>query len=1101
MRIIFGFIMLFILSGCNQKSETAEKENKAPQYKLFTLKTPDETGIRFTNTITDKEEVNRLTYEYYYNGGGVAVGDINNDGLDDLYFTGNMVEDKLYLNKGNLQFEDITAKSGIDGLSGWHTGVVMTDINQDGLTDIYVCRSGWFENPDERRNLLYINNGDLTFSEQAARFGLNDPSHSVQAAFFDYDRDGDLDMYLATHALQHDNFNDDAGRNALLKNAGIYGDRLFRNDNGHFTNVTAEAGIQALGFGHGIAIGDLNGDDWPDILVSRDFDDPDLMYINHGDGTFSDQIKSMTNHTSYFSMGNDISDFNNDGLPDFIVLDMTPDDHYRAKTNMASMNPEQFKKLASIGFHKQYMVNTLQLNNGNGFYSDIAQMSGVSKTDWSWSALFADLDNDGFKDLYITNGVKKDVLNNDNTTRGREKIQSLGRMLSFLEILDIMPANTIQNRVYQNDGHLKFIDNRPDWGLDQKVNSNGCVIADLDNDGDLDIVVNNVDRTAYLYENQTAGYKPFHFLDIVLKGPANNLDAIGATVTIEHGSQLQTLTCYPTRGYLSSAGKRLHFGLGENPDIDRLTVKWPDGMVTVLENVKPDQLLELDYNTLDKYPGTPENKIKPLFAKDELSGIQFRHKESDYNDFEKEILLPHKYSQNGPFASVADVNNDGLEDVFIGGAAGQAGTLFLQDENGHFNKKNTPAFDSDKAYEDMGSLFFDADGDGDPDLYVVSGSNEFPENSKMYRDRLYFNDGNGNFKRNKAALPQITGSGQVVISADFDMDGDSDLFVGGRIVPGKYPFAPKSYLLENNGGIFNDITASIAPGLEFAGLVTDAVFTDMDADNDPDLIITGEWMPITVFENHNGRFVNITDKAGLENSNGWWYSIRMGDFDKDGDMDFIAGNLGLNAKFKASQEIPFHVFCHDFDQNGTLDIVLGNQKGNHLLPVRGKECSSEQMPFIKEKFPTYDAFAEADLASIYGAENLAQALHLEAKMFESVYAENTGNGQFKLHPLPLEAQFSQVQAIQFFDFNTDGNLDVLLAGNQFETEVETVPYDASIGCLLLGDGKGNFKPLPWPQSGAFMPGNVKDVQWIKTKNGYKLLVMNNDGVVEVFERY
>lgn len=1097
---LIAVLVSLIFSACSdqekgqQPSESIESTDKP----VFSLLSQKHTGVGFNNLITDTDEMNRIIYEYFYNGGGVAAGDINNDGLVDLYFTGNMVDDKLYLNKGNLQFEDITSKSGIETLSGWRTGVNMVDINHDGFQDIYICRSGWFENADQRRNLLYINNGDLTFTEQAAQFGLDDPGNSVQAAFFDYDLDNDLDMYLSTHMTSKTSYSNQIERDKMISEGTLKGDRFYINEDGKYRDITENAGIASYGFGHGVSIGDINGDRYPDLFVARDFMESDYIYINNGDGTFTESIKEMTNRSSYFSMGSDIADFNNDGLMDLMVLDMTAADHFRSKTNMASMDVKQFSKMLQLGYHHQYMINTLQYNHGNGFFSEIAQLSGVAKTDWSWSTLFADLDNDGLKDLFITNGIKRDILNNDIIHEGKQQMQTLGRVLTDMEILKIAPMNRLSNYVFHNSGGLLFKPKMKEWGIDDEVNSNGAAYADLDNDGDLELIINNVDTRAYIYKNLTTENGNGNYISLSLEGPGNNSAAIGSRIEIETENGTQVNEIFSTRGYLSSVPAQAHFGLGKVVKTVDIRIIWPDKTVTQLDAEPPGKHLHISYKQAIKNPWTDNVTQSSLFTESlDANGMGFIHRETIYNDFQQEILLPHKYSQNGPFISHADINNDGLEDIYIGGAAGQSGKIYIQKNNNRFQELANPQIENDRSFEDLNSLFFDADSDGDMDLYVTSGSNEYPLNSSYYFDRLYINDGCGVFSRSYDGLPEHTISSQTVKAADIDNDGDLDLFVGGRIVPGQYPFPTNSHLLINEGGKFSENTHVLCPELLNAGMVTDALFSDYDGDHDADLIITGEWMPIRVFENENGHFHEKRD-IGFENTEGWWYTAQEIDLDNDGDMDYVFGNLGKNAKFKASEDIPFHVYSHDFDGNGNIDIVLSNQVDNRLLPVRGRECTSEQMPFIQDKYPTYEEFALADLGDMYGTEQLGTSLHYEAYTFKSQYAINDGKGNFVLHELPIEAQFSQIQAIAVYDFTGDGWMDLLIGGNQFETEVETPRYDASTGLLLKNSGDGTFTSIPVAESGFFIPGNVKDIELVKTENQTLIIVGNNNDEIQVF---
>ncbi len=1088
--------------GCTSTVENDEvvQPLQDSTYTLFNAVAASHSNITFTNTITEDVENNYFKYQYVYNGGGVAVGDFNNDALPDVYFTGNMVKDHLYLNKGALSFEDITASAIAEGNDGWHTGVTTADVNDDGWLDIYVCRSGKTNDPKQLANLLYLNNGDLTFTESAAKWGIADTNHSTQAAFFDYDRDGDLDLYVMNTPAEFDLAISPKEYYALFESRKNRSDRLYRNEGNRFEEVSYSAGINNHAFGLGLSVGDLNDDGWPDIYIANDYDEGDYMFINQQNGTFREEIKQRTKHISNFGMGTDIADFNNDGYLDIVELDMAFADHVRSKRNMASMSTEKFWGMVEQGKHFQYMVNTLQMNNGNNNFSEVAQLAGIAKTDWSWAPLFADFDNDGDKDLVITNGYKRDAKDRDFQNSLETAIKEKGQ-LTFEETMALMPSTKIRNYLFANNGDLTFKEQSEEWGFDKAINSNGVAYADFDNDGDLDLAINNIDEPASIYENKVN--KRQNYLRIKLIGIAGNKWAYGARVTIASGDEEQVQELQATRGFQSAVEPVLHFGLGQRTNVDLLTVQWPDGKITTMKGVQPNQLLNVDANGAT-HASNNASVARPFSFAPQNLGINYMHKENPYNDFAKEILLPHKQSANGPSISTGDVNGDGLDDFYIGGASGSAGALHVQTTNGTFTIAPNPTFEADKACEDLGSLLFDADGDGDLDLYVVSGGNEVAQNSKLLQDRLYFNNGHGQYKKSAGALPEMLSSGKKVIAGDYDNDGDLDLFVGGRIVPGNYPMPARSYLLQNDGGKFIDATKQEGPGLETPGLVTDAAFTDYDNDGDLDLFIIGEWMTLTLFNNELGdyryRYENITEHVKLNNTEGFWYSLLPGDFDNDGDIDFVAGNFGKNHKFKGSIDKPFNVYCGDFDGTGTNDIVLSSYQNGKNYPVRGRECSSEQMPFLQQKFPTYKEFAEADLVTLYTEEQLNNALHLEAKYFKSSFIRNNGDNTFTVEALPNAAQIAPVMGMVMFDINKDGHKDIIMAGNHFDAEVETVRHDAGIGMCLLGDGTGKFKPMSVMESGFYAPANVKDVQmvFVGVEKQPVILVANNNFVLQAF---
>ena len=1092
--LLFTLIILTI-SSCKTSSDkedllvdTVESKDQMG----FELLSATKTGIHFINSITETEDRNIFNFEYMYNGGGVAVGDINNDGLVDIYFTGNDVSDKLYLNKGDMVFEDITNTAfQHDMAGGWHTGVNFVDINADGYLDIYVGLSGITDDRSKMENLLFINNHDNTFSEKGEEYGVNCNKRTTHSAFFDYDNDGDLDLYILNHPKT--NIEDTITNEELMRivREGEDADVLLRNDNGNFTDVSSKAGIRNATFGLGIAASDINNDGHVDIYISSDFAHPDFLYMNNGDGTFTDELRHRTNHVPNFSMGNEIADFNNDGFLDIMTLDMASEDHIRSKKNMGGMNPTFFADVVAMGFHYQYMFNVLQLNNGNGTFSDIGHLAGVSKTDWSWAPLFADFDNDGYKDLFITNGYKRDLRDVDYQSEYYRKSEN-DQIGDLKNELDLIPATKIKNYMFKNNGNLIFKNVAADWGLDVPINSNGAAYADLDNDGDLDLILNNMDDVASIFENTLTGSSN-NYLRLKIDGYDKNMQAIGTKVTIYTEDGLQYQELHVSRGYISSVENTLHFGLGSIEIVDKIAVQWPDGTTLEQDNIKTNSVLNIKYADGAKRNLTAA-KTAPLFRDIADSLLKFKHNERSFDDFKTEILLPNKLSQSGPFITKGDVNGDDLDDIYISGPAGGTGKLYLQTAVG-FKEKSGPWL-KEKGREEMDAVFFDVDGDQDLDLYVVSGGNEYNYNSPLLIDLLYINDGKGNFTNESNRLPQIPVGGQCVITADYDNDGDLDLFIGGRQVPGLYPYPPNSYIFQNNNGQFSDVT-SMSPDLKNPGLITDAIFDDFDADGDLDLIVVGEWMPISFFQNNKGVFSNVTAVYNPNPEVGWWYSIEKGDFNKDGKMDFIVGNLGENNKFHPSKKYPLEIYCGDFDGNGTNDIVLAGYQDNICYPVRGRQCSSEQMPFIKDKFPTYDAFAKADLASIYGQDFLNNAMHYSATNFSSVVLLSE-NGGYKVDRLPVYCQLGPINRTLVDDYNKDGNLDILVVGNNFGVEVETIRYDGGRGVLLIGDGAGNFQQRSPVESGFFENNDCKDMVQLNFKDKTIVITVSNQAEAKTF---
>lgn len=1069
-KFLFALSIGIIFYSCE------EEQMVSSESAIFKKLSPSHSGVDFSNTLKENDSLNYFTYAYIYMGGGISAGDINNDGLIDLYFTGNMVPNKLYLNKGNLQFEDISEKAGVTGDSRWYTGTTMVDINNDGYLDIY-CSVGGKNGPKE--NQLFINNKDNTFTEKAKEYGIDNAGNSVQATFFDYDLDGDLDIYVANYPPTPFDAPNYYYRFKQFSPKPHETDRLFKKEGDQFIDATEESGLKTFGLSLSATVADLNKDGWPDLYVSNDFSTPDYMFMNNKDGTFSEVVKQSTKNTSFYGMGVDIADFNNDALPDILQVDMTSQINRRAKANMASMNPDLFWSTVNNGFHYQYMQNSLQLNNGNLLdtlpdFSNVSRIAGVSSTDWSWGPLFADLDNDGWKDIFISNGTRREINNRDFfkeiEKKGFHKDSTLQRTLRI-------PSEKIDNYALKNNGDLTFTRMNKAWGIEHKGFSNGSVYVDLDNDGDLEIVTNNIDDVASIFENTSA--ENSNYLTVALDGPDKNKFGLGTKIMVFQDGQSQYQELTLTRGFQSSVAPKIHFGLGKTVTVDSIQVVWPDQKEQVLRQVEVNQLVTLKYSDAQEVKSGPEEPVPKIFSteKDTEVIVEHLYEDNTYNDFLKEILLPHQTSRFGPNIAVGDLDNNGLDDLVVGGAYGFKTSMYRQYEDGFLLTDNS-TFEIDKISEDMGIHIFDAEGDGDNDIYIASGGNEYEPNAPALQDRLYLNDGKGNFTKSRDALPVMLTSSGRVHSHDYDKDGDLDLFVSGRLVPGNYPRPANSYLLENvsegNQVKFVNASPKIAPFLEEIGMVTDASWTDIDQDGWTDLVLTGEWMPITVLKNDGGYFKDITSEVGLEDSRGWWFSIKSGDFDKDGDTDFIVGNLGLNYKYKATEEETFDIYFNDFDNNNTGDIVLSYYNEGEKFPLRGRECSSQQMPVIKEKFKDYESFSQATLEDVYSEKTLENSLHYQVKSFASVYLENK-DGRFISHKLPNLAQLSAINQIIVEDFNKDGHLDALIAGNLHASEVETPRNDASNGLLLAGDGKGSFSPVLARESGFYAPGDVKDM--------------------------
>ncbi|WP_242206080.1 VCBS repeat-containing protein [Aestuariivivens insulae] len=1095
--IPYCFILMLIL-GCEESTNTQVEE------KLFTQILSEESGVDFINHIKESEDFHYYQYIYSYNGGGVAAADFNNDGLVDLFFTANTSQNKLYLNKGDFHFEDITEKAGIKDNNGFNMGISVADVNNDGYLDIYICRAGWFKEAEKLKNLLYINNGNLSFTEQAEIYGLADTSRTIAASFFDYDNDGDLDVYMSNAPTVTRDYKAILDLNEIAtseETIALKGsDKLYKNDGeGHFQEVSKEAGIiPDRGFGLNPQVGDLNNDGWLDVYVNNDFSMPDFAYINNGDGTFSDKKHEMFKHMSFYSMGGDIADINNDGLYDMMALDMNPEDYVRSKTTMSMTSIDKFWEMVNKGYHYQYMHNVLQLNNGNGTFSEIGNMAGIANTDWSWAPLLADFDLDGYNDIYITNGVYRDVIDKDTNKKILDIIRKKGKKptkAEYLEYTQMLPQQKMTNYFFKNNGDITFSDRTTEWAEMQPTFSNGAVYADFDNDGDLDVVVNNINEKASILKNNARELDKGSYLQFQFVGADKNKFGVGVTATLffEDGT-LQKKQLINTRGYLSSVSNKLHFGFSKTKTIKTIEMMWPDRKVQKFHNVKPNQLITVRYAEAALIQEESIKEEPKIFEK---TVFNYTHKDSVFDDFQIQLLLPHKLSQLGPGAAKADINNDGLDDLYLGGGYMQEGQFLMGMPSGKFKKETITDFSLDKTYEDIGAVFFDADNDGDQDLYVVSGSYEFAEGAQQLQDRLYLNKGYGNFRKCTDCLPDFYESGSVVDPADFDNDGDIDLFVGGRLIPGKYPHAPKSYILVNNKGKYTIKTQQLAPSLEYIGMVTDAHWVDMDADNDLDLVLTGEWMGIEVFENNKGILSQNKKYDYLSNKVGWWNKLLIKDIDGDGDKDIIAGNLGLNTKFHASEDKPFHIYTKDFDHNGTEDVFLAKHYKDRQVPVRGKSCTAQQMPVLKEKIKSYQEFANNDLQGILG-EGIKTALHYKANEFRSGIFLNRG-GEFIFEPFTYEVQRSPINSMLLDDFDNDGQADLLLAGNNYQVEIETTRNDAGVGAFLKGNGKGQFNYMPTYKTGFIANKNVRNMLQVSTTRGTAIIVINNNETHQLFD--
>ncbi|MFV8335388.1 VCBS repeat-containing protein [Flavobacterium sp. RSP29] len=1099
--VLLPLIILFF-SNCS-------KENSENKDALFSKLDASETGINFLNEVKNGADMNIFKYRNFYNGGGVAIGDINNDGLSDVYFTSNLGTNKLYLNKGNFKFEDISKKAGVEGTKTWSTGVVMIDLNADGLLDIYVCNAG-NSLGDQQKNELFINNGNNTFTEKADEYNLADTGITTHAAFFDYDKDGDLDVYILNNSfipvssLNYSNKRDLRDKDwdvaEILKGGG---DKLMRNDNGKFVDVSEASGIYGslIGFGLGVTVGDVNGDLYPDIYISNDFYERDYLYINNKNGTFTEQIQGWTSHISQSSMGADMADVNNDGKADIFVTDMLPEPDERLKTTTNFENYDLFTRKVNLDFYYQYMQNTLQINNGDNQFLEVANHAGVAKTDWSWGALLFDMDNDGYKDIYVCNGIYNDLTNQDFVdffaNEFMQKMVVTGKKEEIQTIISKMPSTPIPNYAFKNNKNLTFSNEAMKWGLDTPSFSNGAAYGDLDNDGDLDLIVNNVNMEAFVYRNNSEKNKNNHFIKVKLKGVGQNKFAVGSVVELFSGKEILRQELIPSRGFQSSIDYVMTFGIGTKK-IDSLQVIWPNGKFQMIKKVVNNTTVNLNIAAA-KLDYVPKNKVlKPLFS--EKKAPFLAHKENDYIDFDHEGLISKMLSQEGPALAVADINGDGNEDVYIGGAKGQAGKIYLNKGNGNFLITDQKDLDTDATFEDTAASFFDADNDGDIDLLVGSGGNEKSDQAN-YKNRLYLNNGKGVFVKSKTNIPTTNNNVSVIAPNDFDNDGDIDLFIGSRSVPGVYGIDPKHLLLENDGkGNFTNVTDKKAFKINSVGMITDAIWEDIDNDSKKDLILVGDWTAPMIFKNNGRRLVEF--KSNLTNFHGFWNAVSCVDLNNDGKKDLILGNKGTNTNYKATNTNPMKLFTNDFDNNGTIEQIATRSIEGRDLPINLKQELAKQIPSIKKKNLSYADYSKKTFQELFAKEVVDNSIQKTVNFQESVIAINKGNGKFEIKALPKEVQFSCVNTISTMDVNNDGILDLILGGNQYEFKPQFSRLDANYGSVLLGNKNGTFSWVPYSQSGFFIKGEVKQVRIIQDKNKtVSIIAVVNDNAPKIFRRH
>ena len=1119
MSIIKHHFFTIVFIAITQSVCFAQQQNAV---KIFSTLPASETGINFTNTISETPEMFLYRYENLYVGTGVSIGDINNDGLPDIYFNSTLGSNKLYLNLGNFKFKDITESAGVSDSVGIKTGVNMVDINNDGYLDIFICKSG-YKDPNLRKKVLYINNKNNSFTNRAAEYGLDDPSFTMQAYFFDYDRDGDKDVFFVDHPIDFSKTMTIPA--TIVKGQLVYvedtntvyvSDRLFENRNGKFVDVTKKAGLITHAFGLSASIADVNNDGWPDIYLANDFNKPDKLFINNGNGTFTDKLQSQIGHISFSAMGSDVSDINNDGLEDIFVVDMAVEDPVRQKQLFAvNQNYDKFQLLLKYGLYYQYPHNSLQLNNGNGTYSEIANYAGVAETEWSWAPLIADFDNDGWKDMYITNGLKRDMTDWDYKVFILDSVinsMNQGKSVDMNKWLQSMPQVPVKNYFYHNNGSLKFDNYKDLWSDAPGSFSSGAAYADLDNDGDLDLVTNNVDGVAFVLKNNIRELNPAsHYLRFrFYKSPGSFDEVYGTTVKLTNAKgQIQLQHYHPQHGFLSNMEHVLHFGTGEDTHITRAEITFPNQKKIILENVNTDQVLTLYESNAVSTTAATSAITKTIFKDITAQGnLKYTQAEDDFIDFKREPLIPYKCSRKGPYYAKADVNGDKLEDIYIGGAAGFEGKLMMQNANGSFTEKKQAVITADKKYEDMGALFFDADGDGDMDLYVVSGGAEFAPGDKLYQDRLYKNDGKGNFSAATNALPAEGFNGSCVTAFDYDGDGDLDLFIGGHVLPGKFPKPERSMLLQNNKAVFTDVTNQVAEALLSPGIVNQAVWADVDGDGKNELTISGEWMPMEIFGIENGRFVKKQNTVhitlpskkdttiSMDAFSGWWYNMKAEDIDKDGKMDFVFGNRGLNSNMKANINEPCTVYAKDFDNNGSYDAILGFYQWGKCYPLYSRDQLIDQVPSMRKKFVRYKDYSGKTMDQILTATEKANMEVFKTNFFESGVLMNEGNNTFRFIPFPEKAQFSTINDMVIDDIDGDGIKDILVCGNSNDPAVMTGVYDATSALLLKGSGAGNFTAVPAFEDGLNVKGESRKMVYLKDKGMF--IFLKNNAAAQLF---
>ena len=1091
-KLALFLFLLALLSACSKPTPP----------KLFEKLEDTETGVSFANNLTEEEGLDVFRYRNFYNGAGVGTGDFNRDGLPDIYFISNQEANQLFFNKGDFTFENVTEKAGVGGSRPWATGVTVADVNGDGWLDIYVSNSGDPGGTD-RANELFINEGDGTFTEKAGEFGLADSGYTTHAAFFDYDHDGDLDCYVMNNSFRPVSSLPLENTRDVRDEGG--GDRFYENRGGEFVDVSEEVGIYGgvIAFGLSVTLVDANSDGWTDIYISNDFFERDYLYINQQGKGFSEELERRMDQISLASMGADAEDINNDGLPEIFVTEMLPEKSARMKQVTSFESYGVLKLKEERGFYRQFQRNTLQLNEGNGRFVEIGRYANVDATGWSWGAMMFDMDNDANKEIFVTNGVYKDVTDQDflDYFGSEENLRAArkGSEMHFDKFVDRMPSTPIPNYAFALDSALTYVNKSEEWGLDTPSFSNGSSFADFDNDGDMDLVVNNLNQPAFIYRNNSDNFYEHHYLKVSLEGDRKNLFGVGARLVAFLGEEKLTRHNYPSRGFQSSVDHQLLLGLGQAQQIDSLHVEWPGNRVSRYYEVPVDTHLTFTVSDAEESEKTEQSE-ETIFSR--LS-IDHRHSENDYNDFNHSALIYHKLSREGPPVAVADLNGDGMDDFFIGAATGSAGSLFLNKGDNSFEEVTVPAFRENATHEDVDAVFFDADGDGDQDLYVVSGGSEFGSDFRKFSDQLYINqgfrDGEAIFTKSDG-LPEQFVSGSSVEASDFDGDGDIDLFVGGRSIPGEYGKPASSYLLQNDGsGRFSDVTSKYISQLRNIGMVTDASWTDYDNDGDPDLMLVGEWMPLTLFENRGAFFQRQFDVKGLENSEGWWESVTPHDLNGDGNTDYIAGNLGRNSMFKADRQHPIKMYVNDFDRNGSLDHVYAFKKGDEFIPYHLKDQLGSQLSFINAKFPRYEDYADKSISELFSEDQLQASVQLTAYELSSAAIMNNGDGSFELRRLPAEAQFSPIFDVIADDFNRDGEPELLMVGNFTGTRPQEGDYDANHGLLYRIGEDGTLKEIPYPETGLWIDGDVRDAEIIKSESGKLLVIAKNNGQTEIYE--